>query len=503
MPNLIPVQNIRRVLIVRPDAIGDMVLTLPAIAALRQAHPHLHITLLGSNYTYDLVSETGLFDEILIDKCRTGEARGWRNYWAYIQEIRRMTFDAVVHFYSETPEVWLTVFAGIRYQVGDKAKLGLWPIFRKYGSFLKTFDQTKHVVEYNFQLLQAFGLKLDPEMPLISTLTPNKHDAGRQKLIEAGWNGQQKIVGFHLGVGGGNKAISVLKFAHTIKTLHQDGYAICFTGNSPKERADRDILRQELDFPVLDLVGNTTLGELIGALSCWSLYIGVDTGPFHLAASMGVPQVAIFPTRRVKPTRWAPWRNRHELVREAYQCPHFCPHEACPLTVCSDALQEADIIAKAKRVLNGGGYRDANDQFNLWFRNSMAVLILQDSRTATRATAWQKKLQSQGIRCQITDIGDSELAAKMLAQDTTILHNFTGKSRLKLFIRCQRMALQLFNPPLLVNDDLPGRGSAATKKKIQRASPFGSRSRQQLPGLDNVDIDPIAYYKHLFEEKKL
>jgi len=535
MPRNIPVHKIRRVLIVRPDAIGDMVLTLPVIAALRRAHPHLHITLLGSRYTYDLVAPTGLFDEILIDKCRTGEARGWRGFWRYVMEIRRMKFDAVVHFYSETPEVWLTVFAGIRYQVGDKAKLGLWPIFRKYGRFLKTFDQTKHVVEYNFQLMQSFGLTLDPETPLVSALTADQKSAGQEKLKEAGWNGQQSIIGFHLGVGGGNKAISVLKFINTIKTLHSEGHAICFTGHSDKEKADRDTLLSQIDFPVLDLVGKTSLGELAGVLSCWNLYIGVDTGPFHLAASMGVPQVAIFPTRRVKPTRWGPWRNRHELVREAYQCPHFCPHHSCPLTVCSDALQEADIIAKAKKVLAGGGYKTANEQFALWFRNSMAVLILSNKETLETANTLQTQLIAVGVRAKITDIHAPDLEAQCLAQDTTIIHNLTGKSRFKLMLLSQRMALKLFNPPLVVNDNLV-LSSAENRKKVQRASPFGSQLRlrlsmdqgppvqagsvleSQLCGehaatnqnspqkktlLGVAENNPIAYYRHLFEEKKL
>lgn len=498
MSKLIPTHKIRRVLIVRPDAIGDMVLTLPAIAALRHTYPHLHITLLGSRYTYDLVAPTGLFDTILIDKCRTGEARGWRGFWRYVIEIRRMNFDAVVHFYSETPEVWLTVFAGIRYQIGDKAKLGLWPIFHKYGRFLKTFDQTKHVVEYNFQLLQSFGLTLDPETPLVSTLTPDQKTMGHQKLKDVGWDGQQSIVGFHLGVGGGNKAISVLKFINTIKTLHTEGHAICFTGHSQKEREDRDILLKQLDFPVLDLVGKTSLGELTGVLACWSLYIGVDTGPFHLAASMGVPQVAIFPTRRVKPTRWGPWRNRHELVREAYQCPHFCPHHSCPLTVCSDALQETDIIAKAKNVLAGGGHQHADEQFSSWFRNSMAVLILKNAKTLGHAMRLHAQLTEMGVRSQVTDITAPDLAEQLLAQDSTIIHNLTGQSRFKLFFLSQRMALKLFNPPLVVNG-LPALSADETTRR-QRSTPFESRFwKKNTMAIENITL---AYYKRLFEEKK-
>ena len=193
MSSHISVHRIQRLLIVSPNAIGDRVLTCPAIAALRQRYPHLHITLLGSRDTDDLVHPTGLFDDILIDKCRTFEARGWRGFWRYVREIRAMRFDAVIHFDAETPEVWLTVFAGIRYQVGDKSKLGLWPIFRKYGTFLKTFDQTKHVVDCNFQLLRAFQMGLSPEIPLIPVLSSTPKTAGFHDLKNAGWEGQQPI----------------------------------------------------------------------------------------------------------------------------------------------------------------------------------------------------------------------------------------------------------------------------------------------------------------------
>ncbi|MGE4170284.1 MAG: glycosyltransferase family 9 protein [Candidatus Margulisiibacteriota bacterium] len=474
MSRRLPTEKIKKVLIIRPDALGDMVLTLPCVAAIKKAYPQWHVAVLASPYNARIMSHMDCFDEVILDKFRTGEAEGKAGFWRYVRWLKTQNFDLAIHFYSETPTVWLSVFAGIPYHIGDKAKLGLWPIFRKYGAFLKTFDQTKHVVEYNFQLLKALGITLDPEQKLSLTVPPGQTERAKDLLNQAGRRWDKPLVGIQIGVGFGNRPIEPEKFAEFVNALrrHRD-VDVCVTPFTDKEKAFRDRFVAACQGPVLNL-DDTKITELMGVISLYSVYVSVDTGPFHIGAALGVPMLAIFPSRKVKPTRWAPWRNRHLMVRESRTCPLFCPHEGCPLTICSDAIRVEDMVAKTEILLDGGGVESANDQFAYWFKASMTVLVLDDAKTEAHAKAYADHLNALGIVAHRTSVYTPELPAKLLEGDITIIHNFSGKRRLYLAWEARKIALKLFNPPLLIHT-----------------------AKNPLP-----EAETIAYYKDAFEHKR-
>ncbi|MFT5171651.1 MAG: ADP-heptose:LPS heptosyltransferase [Candidatus Marinamargulisbacteria bacterium] len=451
----LPVEKFQKILIVRPDAIGDMVLTLPCVKAIKEAHPHLHISILASSYNAKVVEHLPYIDEIIVDRYTTGEAETWRQRWAYSRFLKDKNFDVAVHFYSESKQVWTAVAAGIPIHLGDKAKIGLWPVFRKHGVFLKSFDQTKHVIDYNFQLLQPLGVR-KPES-LSKVLPPPEEGVSRAKglLKEAGYEGNHPLVGIHPGVGAGNRPITPEKYVAFIKKLREKvDVDICITGYSESEKSYRDRIVKGLAGDAIDMVGKTSVSELMGVLSQYSLYVGVDTGPSHLASALGVPQIAIFPSKKVKPTRWAPWRNSHFVVRESHVCPHFCPHEGCPLTICSDELQVSDMVEKAIDLLQGGGIKTGVKQFRYWFCQSMVVLILFDDRTTQAATAFSQSLTDAGIRNYRSHINDKTLSEKLMVHNVSIMHNLTKRRKWRLFWVSQRASRKLFNPPLVIHGDV-------------------------------------------------
>lgn len=128
--------SFKRILIVRPDAIGDMVLTIPCMIAIKRQYPDAHITVLASPYNARILMPLPPFvDEIVYDWFRTGKIKTWRDRLAYIRYIRSKRFDVAIHFYSETQTVWTCALAGIPVHLGDRAKLGLLPVFWRHGRF--------------------------------------------------------------------------------------------------------------------------------------------------------------------------------------------------------------------------------------------------------------------------------------------------------------------------------------------------------------------------------
>ena len=473
MPRLVPIQRIQRVLIVRPDAIGDMVLTVPCIRAIKAAYPHWHITVLASPYNSRIVRHIPEIDDILLDWKRNGKINSFWDKLHFIRYLRSRKFDLAIHFYSETETVWPCVFAGIPYHIGDTAKIGLWPVFRKYGTFLKTFDQTKHVVEYNFQLLRALGISLDPESKIDIPLPPGESERAELLLTQEGRRSGVPLIGIQIGVGYGNRPIEPEKYAEYINALRQKtDLDVWVSPYSEKEKVFTARFLSHLNGPAL-VIPDTPITTLMGLISHSDVFVSVDTGPFHLGVGLGVPMLAIFPSRKVKPTRWAPWRNRHFVVRESQTCSYFCPHEGCVRTICSDNIRVTDMVDKTLALLDGKGVQSASDQFNLWFRASMSVLLLEDIQSTYLASQFEHELKTQGIRVIRRDVLAPNLFEALVENDVTIIHNFSRKRRFYVALRARLVSLKLFNPPVVINqiwtvkhpDSIPNRYRRAFEEK--------------------------------------
>jgi len=443
----LPIEKIQKILIIRPDAIGDMVLTLPAIKAIKTVYPNKHITVLASRYNARIIEHLPYIDDILYDR----PVQNWHDFRHYVKNLKNGSYDLAIHFYSETKTAWTAFWASIPYHIGDKAKLGLWPIFCKYGLFYKSFDQPKHVVEYNFLLLKPLGITLPPENKIELVPPPDTRVKAKEKLRSLGRRNRLPLIGIQVGVGFGNRPVTPKKYASYIMELRkQQDVDILVTGYTEKEIVACKAIEKQVSsslIPILD----ASIQELMGLISECDVFVSVDTGPFHLAAGIGVPQLAIFPSRKVKPLSWAPWRNRHFIVRESHVCPHFCPHEGCPLDICSDALSVSDMVNKTLRLLQGGGYEKPLEQFEYWFTTSMPVLILYDTFTEKAAKRLLSLLREWNFHAWLAPVDSSDLYTILTRHDIAIVHNLSARRRMYLFWLSQKVNAFLHNPPLVIH----------------------------------------------------
>ena len=143
----------RRILVVRTDRIGDVVLTTPAIRALRQAYPEAHIAILVAKSTQALVDGNPDLNDVLVDD-RRGRHQGL-GFWRLVSEVRRKRFDLAVIFHTKRRTNLLCFFAGIPERIGYKND--------KFG-FLLTEQipddrpaGTKHESEYCLDMLRPLG----------------------------------------------------------------------------------------------------------------------------------------------------------------------------------------------------------------------------------------------------------------------------------------------------------------------------------------------------------
>ncbi len=465
-----------KILILREDAIGDMVLALPVIAALHAKYPSAEITVLASNYSgnSELIAHFPQVHEVMVSP----DIRSFREMWAFAKILRAKKFTHSLHLSTRAGTAWACFF-GIRHNIGDKAILGLLPVFFRLGRFCPPHDMMVHQVQRNFGLLRPFGLSaLDAERWSLR-LTPHPDDADvvREKLQTRGFDFDKKTLCIHLGAAGGNKPVLPGKYAAYAMSLNRvcPDVQILITGASDEEKVFRDQFLAEINFPVIDMVGATRLREVLTLLTYCHVFVGIDTGPAHMAAGLGIPQLLLSTSKRVLPFKWGPWLNRHMIVRENRRCAIPCHARACPEWTCVDDLPVETMLRDTILLLTGGGWDSFADQQLYWFQVAMPILILLDKTTRELGHRLSETWRSWGLTVHIADVDDPDLYRHCVSWDIRIIQNVSSRKRLRLFVMAQMLNKELSHPPLLVH---------------------GNPERETVLGLLN-------YYRRLFSQRVL
>lgn len=443
----IPKEKINKILLVRPDALGDMVLMIPVLKAIRKKHPQAHITVLASKYNSMVIQHLPYMDDIIYKE----DIQPIKSFFKRVMFLKQYQFDVAVHFGIRDYIVWPSFFA-IPYNLGDKALLSLWPIFRKYGVFYRSHDRPRHVCEYHFIIAQALGITLHDVENLNMEPPSGTAEEGKQVLVEMGKHSDRPLIGIHVGVGYGNRPIKPEKYAEYINQLRESlSVDVCLTAYADKEFEACRVIESLVNDPVF-ILEKRSLDKFMGVIKWFDLYVSVDTGPFHISAALGVPQLAIFPSKKVKPLSWGPFRNRHYVIRQNLNCLYDCPHQGCPYDICSDDIKVSEMVEKTVALLNGAGVVTRKDQIEHWFTLCMSILILFDKETMSDAEQLFNQLRGWGLNVYSKPIDDPHIFECMRQRDIAIVHNLTGKREVKLFLMGQRVIKYIYHPPLFIHD---------------------------------------------------
>ena len=148
----------KKILIVRPDALGDVILMIPMLNTIKLNYPDSKIYTLQQKYTHSLLSNHDAVYKVLDDPIRIGKIKSLKDFFSFVKYIRSFDFDIVIFPYLELPYVLLAVLAGIKCRIGDGNKLGL-RIFLTHSVKLNFRNMFLHEVEQNINLLRPLNIK--------------------------------------------------------------------------------------------------------------------------------------------------------------------------------------------------------------------------------------------------------------------------------------------------------------------------------------------------------
>jgi lipopolysaccharide heptosyltransferase II len=308
-----------RILLIRPDHIGDLLFATPAIRALRSSFPDAYLAGLVGPWAAEIVQNSPHLDEVLTCPFPgfTREPKKhlldpYRVLWRYSRILRAGSFDAAVimrfdHWWGAMLAYW----AGIPRRVG----YGL-PMVAPFLTEALPYAAGRHEVEQNSRLISAVtGGNVAEPGPL--EFHPRSDDVGSaaRLLADVGSNGGYLCL--HPGAGAPVKLWRQEAFAQVGDALSQEyGLGVVITGSAGERQLAVSIAKQMEHKPHV-VAGQTGLGELAAIMSSSRLVIGVDSGPLHLAVSQGVPTIHLYgPVDRHAFGPWGEPRRHIALVSD-------------------------------------------------------------------------------------------------------------------------------------------------------------------------------------------
>ncbi len=295
------------ILLIQLKRIGDLILTVPAIAAARKHFPAARITLVVGHGSRELLPAIAGLDRTLIARGQLTDAPGWI-------ALAAAKFDYCLDFSRTDRSAFLTLLSGAKKRV-TYASIRRRPLRQlSYNDFVPSRVRNLHTIDHHLALLAPLGVH--DASPLIPLNLPRKARLEAAVVIERDELGDDFVV-IHSGSARAEKFWVARGWAAVADEITSSGRRVVLTGGRSRlEQQHIARIKAHLGHPVIDLSGRLDLLALAALIQRARLLLTIDSAPMHLAGALGTPQVILFgPTN---PFHWRP-RSTTALILQAGQ----------------------------------------------------------------------------------------------------------------------------------------------------------------------------------------
>ena len=351
----------QRILLIQLSAIGDTILAVPTIRAIRNLFPNAHIAMIASSINLQYLEGCPYMDQQI--PCRLEELlKSPQKLIAFIVALRHQKFDCVIDF-----EHWARFSALIAYGSGASRRIG----FRATGQhrhylFTDVVDHVagQHEVVNFLKIARLLGCPIG-KMDLEVWLNREDWDWAKEFFNEIGINPNRPIIAIHPEAGRRGeprRRFPQDRFVALIDALvERYNPQIILTG-APSELEVSQQIAAQTRAPCVVASGKTDINQLAALFANADFVICGNCGPMHLAAAAGTPVVALHgPT---DPSQWAPWGNGHTVVHVDVPCSpclnlgfeYGCSALSDGTSPCMHTIQVHEVLKACERYLiNGQG----------------------------------------------------------------------------------------------------------------------------------------------------
>jgi len=363
-------KNIKKILVIKFRHIGDVLLIIPTIRALKETFPDARVSVIVNSGTEGVLSGNPVIDELVVFDRSVKDLPAVKRYVKeinFLKEIRNKGLDMTVDLTGGDRAAIISFLSGARYRLaanpGKKGFAGK----RFLYTHLADIDKRKHMVFQNFDVVSHFGITA--ENTDVDFFIPEEIRLSVKKIFkENNIKDNDSVVHIHPTSRWLFKCWKDEYMAEVISWLIARGIKVVVTSapdSKEMEKAKRilslcsSLVATPLSSPksrhsplLLDLCGKTTIKELAAVSELSDLFIGVDSAPMHIAAAVRTTVIVLFgPTGE---DVWGPYGKGHFIITKNLPCKP-CKKGMCegiPLRECMTAIKPDDVKKAVSKILN-------------------------------------------------------------------------------------------------------------------------------------------------------
>lgn len=335
-----PWQSIRNLLIVRLDNIGDVIMTSPAVRALRENLPHARITLMASPSGSQVAPLFPWIDETIswrvlwqdLGRLDFDPSREWQ----LIETLKRYRFDAAIIFtsFSQSPHppAFVCALAGIPLRLGESKE-------KDSGTLTHAVPPVPdeiHQVERNLHLIESVGYKVSDRRLVLSI----------PKEVQQRFSALLPYILLNPWTSCPSRNYHPERFAIAARQLHEITELPIVVTGVEKDREHASSVLEKLGDGAINLIGKTDLCELVALVAQAKLILTNNTSTMHIADATNTPNVVLFAGTELE-CQWQPRYSLTCLLRRATDChpchAFICPYEMECLDISPETVVEASL----------------------------------------------------------------------------------------------------------------------------------------------------------------
>jgi len=345
-------EEIKKILIVKPSALGDVIHGLPVLSVLRENFPEAHIAWLVKKEFAGVLASCPALDRIITwDRGRWRTVReGWQSlteFWRFIKAMELTGFDLVIDLQGLFRSGLMAYGTGAPVRVGFSTARELSHKFYN----VKVDPPSIDVHAVDRYLFVADRLHLEAAPPRFDLGVDEQARRNVLERLGACKDDGRPLVAVAASTQWPTKEWPAKRFADVADGLISSFNARIVLVGTPPERPHADTVRYHMRGDAVNAAGDTTLPELVALIDEADLFLTNDSGPMHIADALGTPLVAVFgPT---DPVRTGPYRQRRNVVlpRDCECAP--CLRRYCTDRHCMHGIPADAVLRMAEKLLNG------------------------------------------------------------------------------------------------------------------------------------------------------
>ncbi len=329
-------KGIKKLLIIRPRFIGDVLLSTSLVRALKTGFPRIKISYLAEKTSLEVLKNNPYIDELI-----TLERGSLADDLLMIRNIRNRKFSAVIDTFGNPRSALLAFFSGAKYRIGWEHR------GRKYAytHFVgRGAEKPGDAIDVYNQAARIFGIK-NPGKETVLKLTKGEEKFAKEYYCGHGLGGGKQVIGIHPGASWPAKMWPAEKFAALAdKLLSEGSQVVVFSGPKDRTAGARVLMLMKKKALFAD---SLPLRDFSSVVSLLDGFISNDNGAMHIAAALRIPLVGIFGPG--DPAVWFPYKRNAVWLQKNMPC-WPCRKDYCEDMKCMKALEVKEVYAAFCRI---------------------------------------------------------------------------------------------------------------------------------------------------------